>query len=483
MATEKRAAAVAEWTEQVRRIGVQAAQQQDTYRAVADALESLRGVHEPSANSGGRSSAPEKEAAFPPAARAPPSAVLAHAAYQPQVPASTRDRVRRAPGTVADEHQASPSEREPDARSAHVERMLEEARLLRTTQTTGGLRGTKHEALGSRAPRDPGAVAAGCSKKSQARAQAINAQIESSAGRQPVAAASGQQGGSTSDGTNVAERPDETVDVLVPEANDALERILQQAREIAPLNNVQEASADAMRAGRAQRQGVRAKGASGGQTLGGRGARGASTDSPALPAAPAAPQAKSGDPASKPLRPSNTQDRKERVPLHSRDEAATTLTERAEGAQVTQARRASDSLPHARAPQAANNARGADVQGGAGRDRTGKTEARDVGGEAEVQPGSSTSKGNNVVGSSTSSPAREACEREAWLAFVGALDAGADLGPSFRPSTMRTEVVCLCACPAMAVCSWRCAQGLLAVWCHQTPRLFRLLASSALRPA
>ncbi len=458
MATEKRVAAVAEWTEQVRRIGVHAAQQQETYHAVADALESLRRMHEPSADSGGRTSAPEKEAAFPPAARAPPSSVLAHAAYQPQVSASTRDRGARAPSIVAEEPEAS-SEREPDARSAHVERMLEEARLLRTTQVTGRLRGAKYEALGSRAPRNPGAVAAGCGKKSQARAQAPNAPLAASAGRQPVTAASGLQSGSTSDGTNVAEGPGKTVDVLVPGESDALERILRQAREIAPLNNVQEATADAMHERRAQRQGMRAKGASGSQALGGRGARGASTDSPALPSAAAAPQVKFGDLASKPLRPSNPQDRKERGPSQSRDEAAKTSTERAEGPQVTQARRASDSLPPARTPTAAHNA-SPDVQGAAGGERTGEIEAFDVGGEAEVQFGSSTSKANN--GSSTSAAAREASEREAWLAFVATLDAGADLGPSFRPSKMRTEVVCLSTCPAMALCFWRCAQGLLA---------------------
>ena len=266
--------------------------------------------------------------------------------------------------------------------------------------------------------------------------------------------ASGQKRGSTSDDANAAERPDEMADVLVPGESDALERILRQAREIAPLNIVQEATADA-KAGRAQRQGVRAKGASSGQVAGGRGARGASLDSPALPAASAAPHVKSGAVASKPLRPSNTEDRKERGPSQSTDEAAKASTEGTEGAQVTEVRCARDSLPPARTPKAVN-ARGADVQRGGGGERIGDTEAQNAGGEAEVQPGSSTSKANNNS-CSTSSGAREASEREAWLAFVAALDAGADLGPSFRPSATRTEVVSLCTCPAMALCCSCCA--------------------------
>ena len=79
-ATAARVAAIVQWTEGVRRLSDQAAQQQQNYATVADALHRLR------AACGGGTRVPagagEKEASFPPAARAPPSATLLHTAYQ-----------------------------------------------------------------------------------------------------------------------------------------------------------------------------------------------------------------------------------------------------------------------------------------------------------------------------------------------------------------------------------------------------------------
>ena len=443
MSTERFAAVVA-WTEEVRRIGAAWAQQQETYHAVADALESLRRTHEPSVDMGAageRMGVKEKEAAFPPAARATPSSVLSHAVYEAHISASTRSKGCRAPSTVAEETTA-PAEQEPDARSAHVERMLQEARLLRATQNTGRLRATRPEPLSSRVPLDPGAV-----KKSHARAPAPHAQHAAS--RPPVTVAPGPKHGSAYEASNAV---DETLDVPMAGESDALERILRQAREIAALNQVHEATADTVHAGRAQRQGLRGKGASGGQTVGVRSARAAPTAGPALPAT-SAQHVKPGGHAGKPLRPFNTQDRKERGLSQSKDEAAKTTEERPEAAQVTQVRHTSGSMTGAagtntslavKTPKAAaahtpkaNATMDAEVQGDGRGEPAGETGAREVGCETEAIPGSSAS----MTDAGHSCATREVCEQDTWHAFVAALDDGADFGPGFRPSLMRAEVV------------------------------------------
>jgi len=462
--TELRFAAVVAWTEEVRRIGAACAQQQETYHAVADTLESLRRTHEPSVDMGAaaaRTGVQEKEAAFPPAARATPSSVLAHAAYEAHIPASTRSKGSRVPSTVAEETKV-PSEQE-DARSAHVERMLEEARLLRTTQTTGRLRDTRPEPLSSRVPLDPGAV-----KKSHARAPAPHAQH--AAARPPVTVAPGQKHGSAYEASNTV---DETLDVLVAGESDALVRILRQAREIAALNDVQEATTDAVHAGHEKRQGLRGKCASGGQTVGVRSARAAPTAAPTLPAT-SAPHVKPCSHAGKPLRPFNTQDRKERGLSQSKYEAAKTRGERPEEAQVTQARHTSGSMTDAagttaslaiQTPKAAaahkpkaDATRDAEVQGGGRGEPAGETGARELECETEAIPSSSASMTN--AGSSCA--AREVREQDTWHAFVAALDDGADFGPCFRPSLMRTEVVCLYTClpkQPIVLCCVSCARG------------------------
>ena len=172
---------------------------------------------------------------------------------------------------------------------------------------------------------------------------------------------------------------------------------------------------------------------------------------------------KPGGHAGKPLRPFNTQDRKERDLSQSKDEEAKTSEDRPERAQVTQVRHTSGSMTGAAGnslsvltPKAAaahtpkaDATRDAEVQGDGREEPAGETGAREVGCETEAIPSSSASMTN--AGSSCA--AREVCEQDTWHAFVAALDDGADFGPCFRPSLMRAEVVCLCTClPMHAAC-------------------------------
>ena len=84
--------ALADFTDEVRRIGAHVAERQEAYAAIADSLGSLQRR--------GSAAGPESEAAFPPEARAPPSSVLAQAAYQTSPPEPARGPERNTPGRV-----------------------------------------------------------------------------------------------------------------------------------------------------------------------------------------------------------------------------------------------------------------------------------------------------------------------------------------------------------------------------------------------
>ena len=247
-----RVEAILNWTDEVRKIGAQVAQQQRTYAAVADALERLRPAREASADT-----APE--AAFPPAARVPPSAVLCAAAYQTPDHSSANSAshptppARSLPGTKTGPTAAGPDKRGAalGAVSAVAEqdeqlaRVLEEARLLRGTQAAG--RGcAKPKAPGAAVPRDAGKtrlVAGGQGMPQPATT------------RPPMSAATAARRISGTGGVPAA-RPEESLNVLGAGESDALDRILLQAREIAPLNEMKRAAGlDA----RTQRQAFNAK--------------------------------------------------------------------------------------------------------------------------------------------------------------------------------------------------------------------------------
>ena len=249
-----RVEAIANWTDEVRKIGAQVAQQQRTYAAVADALERLRPAREASADT-----APE--AAFPPAARVPPSAVLCAAAYQTPDRSSANSAshptppARSLPGTKTGPTAADG----PDERGAALEavsavaeqdeqlaRVLEEARLLRGTQAAGRGCATKPKAPAAAVPRD--------ARKNRLVAGG-QGMPQPATTRPPMSAASAARRISGTGGVPTA-RPEESLNVLGAGESDALDRILLQAREIAPLNEMKRsAGLDA----RTQRQAFNAK--------------------------------------------------------------------------------------------------------------------------------------------------------------------------------------------------------------------------------
>ena len=240
--TKKRVEAITSWTDEVRRIGAHIAQKKKVYGAVVVSLERLRlcakgGMQECSSEQAKTSAddyREEKEADILPVARVPPSASLIHAVYH--VTSSDRSSSSAAHRSASARIHAAHTRGKPSKVSAEAEgpetnsdvtaipqqkeqlvRVLEEARLLRATLPANRLRSLKPEAPASRTPLEPRDRGVGVMAKSF-----------------QVPDANGV--------LNAGEREADAGSI------DALDRILQQAREIAPLNNLTEAPADRAKA-------------------------------------------------------------------------------------------------------------------------------------------------------------------------------------------------------------------------------------------
>ena len=243
--TEARVEALVAFTEEVRRLGSHVAQRQEQYAAAADSLERLR--HR-------RGVPSESEAALPPAARAPPSSALMHAAYQVRPPqalpnwdmrGSSVPPLAGAPASrgkhggeekAAAEPRAEAAE-ESDAESEQdrqLAKILEEARLLRTTRSPA-----KMDTASARPEARAGAAdpATGMAAKAKTVASAPYCSQQAKSHQAPAVHLAGSRVGSS---VNATVEKDLGLEVLGASQNDALERILQQAREIAPLNDMGE---------------------------------------------------------------------------------------------------------------------------------------------------------------------------------------------------------------------------------------------------
>ena len=251
-ATAARVDAIVQWTEGVWRLSDQAAQQHQNYATVADALHRFRaacggGTRVPAAGAG------EKEASFPPAARAPPSATLLHTAYQaPSLTGGTggggaRKHASQHSGacSVAGGPSAALTSAEfnqmnsettvaVDTASKQDERLakvLGEARVLRK-----GARGVAHAARPAplRGATRPNARAS--SSHGAISAVARNSEPVAKAQGVPLASRTAARVGA-SDARAVKSVSDAELPELETDDNDdVLDRILQQARDIAPLN-------------------------------------------------------------------------------------------------------------------------------------------------------------------------------------------------------------------------------------------------------
>ena len=245
---EGRLDAVLAFTQEVRRLASHVAQRQENYAAVAKSLERLR--HQSAAE--GRGMPVDAGPGFPSAARAPPSSALMHAAYHSRQQDVTP--IRTVSGCSALPPASDPASRSKHGRerNAHAHdltdavdraeseqeiqlaKMLEEARMLRMTRSPvktgaasarpGARAGASDHAAGKadKMPSDPGVL--NCSKQ--------DTRLHTRA----LLSKDSREGATL----KVTDEENQGHDLLGAGANDALERILQQAREIAPLNEMGE---------------------------------------------------------------------------------------------------------------------------------------------------------------------------------------------------------------------------------------------------
>ena len=264
--TSERVEAIEAWVQEVRRFGEHMAEQQRVYAALNDALERLHhapGVH----------ARTEREAAFPPAARAPASAALAHTIYQPSVSVSKLGKDVRKPAADSEPNALgqgsgtrATSSVEEDAQLAKV---LEEARSLRSTQAIDHRYASKSSSAGSRPPRDIRNSDAASAMSRKVRGTQSDKESESS--RRPIPpTAPAKHQNSGIDNVHVASSPAKSLGELEAGESDALDRILRQAREIAALNDIAEAPAGHLHSLSARQQGAQLKGTADARTVKGR---------------------------------------------------------------------------------------------------------------------------------------------------------------------------------------------------------------------